>query len=188
MFEMEIKHFKGIKKSDNIDNFELIINNTLDYENIHYILEYDLSNATEKMRLYGFYVFTDKLDPTKLIIDKFNKITKINFDQYIIYDIDLDGSEEFITKLGYGYGTYIITLSVWKYNEEEKRLELSHKTQYEQLENIDMFIKETNGKIEIVAGIWDEGVLLNEQSYGELLIQNGILKPEKQDIPFRLLG
>ncbi|WP_367567349.1 hypothetical protein [Lacrimispora sp.] len=187
VIEMEITFYQGKEPSENTRDFNSIIKNSLDYENIYYILEYDIEDATKALGLYGFYVFTDKIEPTKLVVDKYDHITKINYDQYLIYDIDSDGKDEFLTKLGYGFGRYIITFSAWKYNDAEKKLVLSNRTKFEQLEEMDMFLIQTENGVEVLAGVTTNGDLEKQQSYGRLLIENDMLLPEKRDIPFKLL-
>lgn len=187
VIEMEINFYQGKEPSENTRDFNSIIRKSLDYENIHYILEHDMTEATEALGLYGFYVFTDKIEPTKLVIDMYDHITKINYDQYIIYDIDSDGKDEFLTKLGYGFGRYIITFSAWKYDEKEKKLVLSNQTKFEQMEEIDMFLTKTKNGVEVIAGIAEDDYLKECQSYGRLIIENNMLIPERRDIPFKLL-
>lgn len=187
VIEMEISFYQGKEPSENTRDFNSIIKKFLDYENINSILEYDIADATKALGLYGFYVFTDKIEPTKLVIDKYDHITKINYDQYLIYDIDSDGRDEFLTKLGYGFGRYIITFSAWKYNDTEKKLVLSNQTKFEQLEELDMFLIQTENGVEVLAGVTTSGELEKQQSYGRLLIENNMLIPEKRDIPFKLL-
>lgn len=187
IIEVTIHHYQGINSGDDIEDYIAIIKNTISYEEIYHIFEYDISEATEKMGLRGYYVITEKVDPVKLVIDKYNKITKINYDQFQIYDIDLDGENEFITKLGYGSDRYIVTFSVWKYNELEKTMELAYRTKYKQLDNIDMFLSKNENGVEVIAGTWNNGNLENRLSYGNLIISDDNIMPEKRDIPFEVV-
>lgn len=154
---------------------------------IYAISEYDISDATKELGLRGFYAYTNKIEPAKIIVDKYGEITLINYDQFLVCDVDSDGEKEFVTRLGYGSGRYIITLSVWKYNHNIRKLKMAYRTQYEQLGSVDMFIKENYGNVEIVAGQWQKGEIVVYESYGKLSIKDGMLLPEKKDIPFKLL-
>lgn len=154
---------------------------------IYAISEYDIYDASKELGLRGFYAYTNKIEPAKIIIDKYGEITLINYDQFLVCDVDSDGEKEFVTRLGYGSGRYIITLSIWKYNHNIRKLEMAYRTQYEQIGSVDMFIKENYGNVEIVAGQWEKGDIVVHESYGKLSIKDGMLLPEKKDIPFKLL-
>ena len=147
--EVVIDYYNG--KRDNsfeyIKKYEDIIRDFFSDDVIYAISEYDISEATTKLGLRGFYVYTDKIEPAKLIIDKYNNIILVNYDQFVISDIDSDGEDELITRLGYGFGRYIITLSAFKYNSKE--MVILCKTQYEQTGSLDMFIRQNNGNVEV---------------------------------------
>ena len=121
----------------------------------------------------------------KLIIDKYENIILVNYDQFVVSDIDSDGEDELITRLGYGFGRYIITLSAFKYNSKE--MVILCKTQYEQTGSLDMFIRQNNGNVEVIAGQQKNGEIVVSESYGNLEINNGVLRPRKKDIPFKVL-
>ncbi|EJZ69574.1 hypothetical protein [Lachnoanaerobaculum sp. OBRC5-5] len=185
--EVVIDYYNG--KRDNsfeyIKKYEDIIRDFFSDDVIYAISEYDISEATTKLGLRGFYVYTDKIEPAKLIIDKYNNIILVNYDQFVISDIDSDGEDELITRLGYGFGRYIITLSAFKYNPKE--MVMLCKTQYEQMGSLDMFIRENNGNVEVIAGEQKNGEIDVLESYGNLEINNGVLRPKKKDIPFKIL-
>ena len=185
--EVVIDYYNG--KRDNsfeyIKKYEDIIRDFFSDDVIYAISEYDISEATTKLGLRGFYVYTDKIEPAKLIIDKYNNIILVNYDQFVISDIDSDGEDELITRLGYGFGRYIITLSAFKYNPKE--MVMLCKTQYEQMGSLDMFIRENNGNVEVIAGKQKNGEIDVLGSYGNLEINNGVLRPKKKDIPFKIL-
>lgn len=186
-WEVVINYYEGKDNASNKNEFDDKIKLFLSDEHIYAISEYDLSEATEELGLRGFYAFTDKMEPTKIVIDKYGEIVLINYDQFLLCDIDSDGEKEFVTRLGYGSGRYVITLSVWKYNHNIKKLELAYRTQYEQLGSVDMFIKEEDEHIEVISGYWDKGNIVTQESYGNLYIKDGRLLFEKKDIPFKLL-
>ncbi len=186
-WNVEIDYYEGKENSSYQGEYDDIIETFFAEDTIYAISEYDISDATTEMGLRGFYVYTDKIEPVKLIIDKYKEISLINFEQFLISDIDSDNENEFITRLGYGSGRYIITLSVWKYNDNDKKLELAYRTQYEQVGYLDMFIKKNDDKVEVIAGHWENGNIVLDDSYGNLGIKDGKLLPEKQDIPFKLL-
>ena len=185
--EVVIDYYNG--KRDNsfeyIKKYEDIIRDFFSDDVIYAISEYDISEATTKLGLRGFYVYTDKIEPAKLIVDKYNNIILVNYDQFVISDIDSDGEDELITRLGYGFGRYIITLSVFKYDPKE--MVMLCKTQYEQMGSLDMFIRENNGNVEVIAGKQKNGEIDVLGSYGNLEINNGVLRPKKKDIPFKIL-
>lgn len=185
--EVVIDYYNG--KRDNsfeyIKKYEDIIRDFFSDDVIYAISEYDISEATTKLGLRGFYVYTDKIEPAKLIVDKYNNIILVNYDQFVISDIDSDGEDELITRLGYGFGRYIITLSAFKYNPKE--MVMLCKTQYEQMGSLDMFIRENNGNVEVIAGEQKNGEIDVLESYGNLEINNGVLRPKKKDIPFKIL-
>lgn len=181
-----IHHYQGIK-SDNINKYENIIKKSMEDQNIYHIFEYDISEATTELGLRGFYVITEFADPIKVVIDKYDKITWINYDQFEVYDIDLDGDEEFITKLGFGIERYVITFSIFKYDEENNEMSLAYRTLYVQVGDVDMFLNKDENGVEVIAGTWNNGNIENQQSYGKLMISNGNIKPEKDDIPFEMV-
>ena len=177
--ELEDGNWQVFKKYENI------IREYFSDDVIYAISEYDISDATEKLGLRGFYVYTDKIHPKKLIIDKYENIILVNYDQFVVSDIDSDGEDELITRLGYGFGRYIITLSAFKYNSKE--MVMLCKTQYEQTSSLDMFIRQNNGNVEVIAGQQKNGEIVVSESYGNLEINNGVLRPRKKDIPFKVL-
>ena len=61
------------------------------------------------------------------------------------------------------------------------------KTQYEQTGSLDMFIRQNNGNVEVIAGQQKNGEIIVSESYGNLEINNGVLRPRKKDIPFKIL-
>lgn len=140
--EVVIDYYNGKKdnSSEYIKKYENIIREYLSDDVIYAVSEYDIYEATKKLGLRGFYVYTDKIHPKKLIIDKYENIILVNYDQFVVSDIDSDGEDELITRLGYGFGRYIITLSAFKYNSKE--MVMLCKTQYEQKGSLDMFIRE----------------------------------------------
>ncbi|MDE5741616.1 MAG: hypothetical protein K2H90_04130, partial [Oscillospiraceae bacterium] len=74
--------------------------------------------------------------------------------------------------LGYGSGRYVVTFSVWKYDEKNGAMELAYRTLYEQLDDVDMFLKKSGNGIEVIAGNWMDGSIENQQSYGNLIISD----------------
>ena len=61
------------------------------------------------------------------------------------------------------------------------------KTQYEQKGSLDMFLRQNNGNVEVIAGQKKNGEIVVSESYGNLEINNGVLRPRKKDIPFKIL-
>ena len=185
--EVVIDYYNGKKdnSSEYTKKYENIIREYFSDDVIHAVSEYDISEATKKLGLRGFYVYTDKIEPKKLIIDKYDNIILVNYDQFVVSDIDSDGEDELITRLGYGFGRYIITLSAFKYNSKE--MVMLCKTQYEQTGSLDMFIRQNNGNVEVIAGQQKNGEIVVSESYGNLEINNGVLRPRKKDIPFKIL-
>lgn len=185
--EVVIDYYKGKRDTspEYLKKYDDIIRGFFSDDFIYAVSEYDISEATAKLGLRGFYVYTDKIEPAKIIIDKYDKIILVNYDQFVVSDIDSDGEDELITRLGYGFGRYIITLSVFKYNHKE--MMMLYKTQYEQTGSLDMFIRENGGNVEVIAGKWENGEIVVSQSYGNLEINNGVLRPKKKDIPFKIL-
>lgn len=163
--------------------------------------ELDLGDAYQKMGLQGFRAYSDENSSAysvngagnfcaTYIIGKNNALSQILAQEFCIADIDNDGEYEFITIIGYGSGIFRIVINAYKYDSNEKNLEIAYSNRWIPKEGYAelTIVKVNDNTVNLCSAEMKKGKLIPKENYGALKISGNRLVPQNDEMPFEQWG